>query len=132
MKSRSLLLAVPLACTAVLSHSAQGPWTPLPIKGGTKLWADSNSWVRNSDGTVSVRLRIIEGRVDGGPSEGATIQYMDFNCTKSLYRLRRTELVRGEKVVAILPDSMGSSGWKAPSPAWLEDLQLQAACSKKP
>ena len=132
MKIRALVVATVLACVSAPHLMAQGVWVPLPQAGGTKVWADSNSWMRGSNGMVSVRLRTIEARVDGKPSDEGTIQYMDFDCTKKLYRVRRTEFVKGEKVVGILPDSMGNArGWQAPKPDWLEDHQLQASCSRK-
>ena len=130
MRTLPIVAAALILCGTAPGLVAQSSWTPLPMKSATKLWADSNSWVRYPNGFVSVRLRTVEARVDGQPSESGAIQYMDFDCPKQMYRVRRTEFVKGEKVYLVLPDSSGSSGWLAPNAGFLEDLQLKAACSK--
>ena len=131
MKASALVVSAVLVCAFAPSLAAQHPWVILPSKSEIKLWADSNSWVRSPGGLISVRLRVSEDP-NAKPSDEGTILYMDFDCTKHLFRVRRTEFVKGEKVMDILPDSMTSGKWEAPNRDWLEDHQLQAACSKKP
>ena len=128
MLYRTLVAAAVLLGVGIPDLPAQTTWKSIHVPEGGWLLADSNSWVRQLNGMVSVRFLTVESRVDGKPTETGTVQYMDFDCTKQLYRLRRTEFVKGEKVVAVLPDSMGATGWKKPNAGWAEEKQLQAAC----
>ena len=119
---------------------AQAIWQPLvtirqqPLDSihQTRIWADSASWTRTSENSWSIRLRIVEGRVDGKASAHGTILTMEINCAQGSYRVRQTSLERRDTAVEPLPDSLGTSTWARPHEGWQEDYIVRAVCANPP
>jgi hypothetical protein len=125
------LLSSGIILFGVGSLEAQTVWQPLVTVGQTRIWADSTSWARIADNTWAVRLRTIEGRVDGKPSTEASVHRMEFDCGLRTYRVRQTSVERGGRIIGVpLPDSLGSSNWASPQNEWLEDYMLRAVCER--